>query len=454
MSIFHLFRGWLPVMATGFLMSSAFGPQVALAQYRTNPDLLRPHCKTADLQKAFIDQFAPGKERRVIMAFEHDEECAVLDMPAAPQNDTADADPNASHSDVVYDARFSKDGKTILSASKDGTLRLWNAETGNPIRKIDVPGASPIGKDAWKFQVRAAAFVGDGSKIAASNGESPVHLIETATGKAIVNIPFPADLGRAPRFATTAKGLVFIAGNSGDVVAYDTAAKSVRYRLNGRDGSEDNSVAVSEAAGLVATGTRLNKSTAVVRLWRLETGKRVDEVPYSAGRRTARTPSAMAFSRDGARLAVAFGGTVVVYDLANKSIVQKVITHPLYLTFDVAFTADGKGLLTCRTYPVLWDIASGKIVRRFGPFTDLCHSVDVSPDGKYAVTTSLGSDCEFGISRPVHSLGVSGETCGHSTDAPIRVSTAEAPRHGHAGMAPKAGTMRLRAHASIPVRRP
>jgi len=100
----------------------------------------------------------------------------------------------------------------------------------------------------------------------------------------------------------------------------------------------------------------------------------------------------MAFSRDGTELAVAFGGTVVVYDLPNRRIVQKVVTHPLFNTFDVAFTADGKGLLTCRLYPVLWNIASGKIVRRFGPFTDLCYSVDVSPDGKYAVTTSLGSD--------------------------------------------------------------
>ena len=100
----------------------------------------------------------------------------------------------------------------------------------------------------------------------------------------------------------------------------------------------------------------------------------------------------MAFSRDGAQLAVAFGGTVVVYDIADKRIVQKVLVHSLYDTFGVAFTADGKGLLTCRAHPVLWDIASGKIVRRFGPFNDLCHSIDVSPDGKYAVTSSSGSD--------------------------------------------------------------
>ena len=31
-------------------------------------------------------------------------------------------------------------------------------------------------------------------------------------------------------------------------------------------------------------------------------------------------------------------------------------------------------------------------MRHFGPFRELCHSVDLSPDGRFAVTTSMGSD--------------------------------------------------------------
>jgi WD40 repeat protein len=392
-----IFRVWSIVLPAIILISSIFTPQPASAQYRSKGDLLRAVCKNTDLKNAYLDRVkaSRGKQERTIVAFELDEECAVVGMPAEPRNATADADPNASHTAECHDARYSADGKTILSASKDGTLRLWNAQTGKSIRKIDVPGASPAAKDAWKFEIHGAGFVGDGSKIAVSNGGNPVHVLDTATGKLIADIPFPGGLGGAywaPRVAATAKGLVLIAGQSADVFAYDTATNAVRYRLAGHDSREANAVAVSETASLVATGTKLNEHTAVVRLWKLETGERVGEFPYSTGRRTASAPSTMAFSRDGTRLAVAFGGTVVVYDLANKSIVQKVVTHPLYNTFSAAFTADGRGLLTCRLYPVLWDISSGKIVRRFGPFTDLCHSVDVSPDGKYAVTTSLGSD--------------------------------------------------------------
>jgi WD40 repeat protein len=37
------------------------------------------------------------------------------------------------HTDTVENAAFSPDGKRIVSASDDGTLRLWDAATGHPI---------------------------------------------------------------------------------------------------------------------------------------------------------------------------------------------------------------------------------------------------------------------------------------------------------------------------------
>jgi WD40 repeat protein len=386
-------RVWLAVLSAGLLIWSPFSFQQVLAQQQSTDDLVREACKSDDLKKALLDKVeaSRGKGERAIIAFEIDEGCAVYGMPAAPKNDTVDTGADASHTDEVHDARYSADGKTILSASQDGTLRLWNAQSGEPIRKIDIPGASPAAKDSVKFAVRDAAFIGDVSKIAVSNGASPVRLLEVASGNVIADIPFPGGPGgayNAPRIVVTAKGLLFIAGRSADVVAYDTASNAVRYRLGGHSEREANPVAISDAVGLLATGTKLVRQTPLVRLWKLDSGEQSGEIS-DAG---TRSPNAMAFSRDGKQLAVAYGGTVIVYDVANKRAVQQVITHPIYDTFALAFTADGKGLLTCRAYPVLWDIASGKAVRRFGPFTDLCHSVNVSPDGKYAVTTSLGSD--------------------------------------------------------------
>jgi WD40 repeat protein len=60
--------------------------------------------------------------------------------------------------------------------------------------------------------------------------------------------------------------------------------------------------------------------------------------------------------------------------------------------FGLVFTHNGKRLITARRHPELWDATTGEKLRHFGPFTDLTHSLTISPDGKYLLTTHMGSD--------------------------------------------------------------
>ena len=103
-------------------------------------------------------------------------------------------------------------------------------------------------------------------------------------------------------------------------------------------------------------------------------------------------PSALAFSRDGTQLAIVLGGAVHVYSVADRSLTRRIVVHPFASAFDAAFTADGKGLISCQSHPILWALETGNLVRHFGGWSDLCHSIDVSPDGRFAVTGSMGSD--------------------------------------------------------------
>ena len=186
---------------------------------------------------------------------------------------------------------------------------------------------------------------------------------------------------------------MFVGGFKADVEAIDAKTQAVRYRLPGHLAAA-TSIAVLETADLVATAASNSFAPAElppnprVMLWRLSTGEKLAEfVPGNDPR-----PRAQAFSRDGAQLAVVSGGDVHIYAVAEKRIAQTIAFPSTSSPFDVAFTADGKGLITCTTHPILWDLATAKRVRHFGPFTDLCHSVDVSPDGRFALTTSMGSD--------------------------------------------------------------
>jgi WD40 repeat protein len=124
-------------------------------------------------------------------------------------------------------------------------------------------------------------------------------------------------------------------------------------------------------------------------LSKLETGEPLWQVEAEGDR----SAYSMAFSRDGKRLAVAVHGQVYVYATADKKLIKRVVVYPTFGDFDIAFTADGQKLVsTAKRHAQLWDIATGKRLRHFGSFSDVCHSVNVSPDGRYLVTSHTGSD--------------------------------------------------------------
>lgn len=359
----------------------------ASAQSPEDVRLFRVICNDPAVQKAARARAqAAGQLEEVELEIE--ERCAQIDLPSAPLHDTADPSPDASHSGWIYQARYSRNGRTIVSGGRDGTVRIWDAQTGKPIRRIVVAESDPS-KNKQGI-VRSVTFVGDGTRVAATSDGNPVRLIELATGRIVASFPVEGDCCGGTIAGTTG-GLLFIGGHADIVDAIDVNTGAVRYRLPGHQ-TEASSIAVSETAGLVATAASSDYAKPEanqkprVYLWRLSTGEKVAELEPAGGTR----PGRLAFSRDGAQLAVYMGRSVHIYSVADRRITRTI--GPTRAAFEAAFTADGTGLITCSRHPMLWDLATGKKLRHFGPFSDLCHSVDVSPDGRFAVTTSMGSD--------------------------------------------------------------
>jgi WD40 repeat protein len=220
------------------------------------------------------------------------------------------------------------------------------------------------------------------------------HLVYVADGQSVKVVDtsglvvreIPVNLGSGfPHAARIAVGAgVLVVGSLADTVeVWDTRSWERRAVLAGHSGGV-RSLAISPEAGIVATASSKPKPS--VRLWRLATGEPLGEIGLS------QTPDVLVFSPDGRRLALSSSGTVHVWSVPDRTLERSIAVHPMFSVFDVAFTQDGGGLVTCRSHPQLWDLATGQMLRHFGPFTDLCHSVSVSPDGRHAVTTSMGSD--------------------------------------------------------------
>ena len=99
------------------------------------------------------------------------------------------------HADVVYSVSFSPDGNSIASGGWDETIRLWDARTGTLIRTLarksvpSVQDAPTLGRRSHgsynKDFVYSVSFSPDGNKIASGSRDGTVRLWDAGTGDLI-----------------------------------------------------------------------------------------------------------------------------------------------------------------------------------------------------------------------------------------------------------------------------
>lgn len=77
------------------------------------------------------------------------------------------------HGSVVTSLAYSKDGKTIVTASWDTTVRMWDAASGRELRAFSVSQAP----------VLAAVLSPDGKTLASAGRDMQIHRCDVVTGK-------------------------------------------------------------------------------------------------------------------------------------------------------------------------------------------------------------------------------------------------------------------------------
>src|SRR5262249_19943573 len=124
----------------------------------------------------------------------------------------------SGHSGPVHQLAFSEDGKRLVSAGADGTVRLWDGTNGAALRTL--PETTE-----WQY---SAALSSDGRRAAAGGGGGLVPGWESEAGKLRGRLP-------QPPAATTAPTNWLIAVPSGFVAASEPLHPLLRWQVAGKE---------------------------------------------------------------------------------------------------------------------------------------------------------------------------------------------------------------------------
>ncbi len=275
----------------------------------------------------------------------------VLVFTVAYASDKPELYVQMGHTKDVTCAVFSPDGKLVLSASQDKTMKLWDVATGRELRTFNGPNN----------RIAAVAISPDG-RYAVSNDEefrNSLKVWNLSTGALVRSFGGSPGLGTSHCVTLTPDGKFALAGADTAVKLWDiSTGKEVRTFL----GSSDpvSSVAVSPDGRYVIAGCR-NNSVNVV-----------DTVDAEGNQTSYQTRAAST------------GYAITVWELASARIVRR-FNRGLGWVEALAVAPNGRYVISAdfEDSVRVWDFNSGRQLRAFG--TGGSSSVAISPDSKYAL---------------------------------------------------------------------
>ncbi len=295
-----------------------------------------------------------------------------------------------SSTGVVSSLAFDAAGKTLATGTEDGTVHLWDVADGS--RRTTLTSASS--------RVESMAFAPDGTTLAAGSYDGTVRLWDPATGRARSTLTGHTSPVMSVAFAPDGRELA--AGNEADVFGGGDVA--VRLWKVGTDrpratlrvpGGDLRSVAYSPDGDTMATSSlRMSDDprdeTGSVRLW--DTATRRTRAVLDEGLTHVEE---VHFSPDGRTLALSDDAGAELWDVRTR---RPRVTLPARFVNGMAFSPDGRTLVTVGDGLVLWDPRTGR-PRVELPKAEEGSPVAFSPTGELFATTG-GQEAEIRLRDP------------------------------------------------------
>ncbi|MGV9837184.1 nSTAND1 domain-containing NTPase [Nocardia niigatensis] len=282
---------------------------------------------------------------------------------------------DSNNRSAVTSLAYSADSTRLASAGNDGTVQVWDAQTGSHI-------AGPF--QTGRAAVLSVAFSGDGQRVAACMFPGAIQIWDVIAGQQVRTIP-KTDM--AFQIAFLPGGNRVVAATNSGIELWDAESGAVVAKAPDQEDQSAFAVVVAPGGGLIASGG----SDKLVHFWDATTLQPAGAV--LSGHDEAL--GAIAFSADGRTVASGSSdGMIRLWDVASRQPVGTPLTGHHSGVKGVGFTADGHGVLSGGDETVrVWNANSAATLGTVIAADDtVVMSVHYSADGTRLISAGARND--------------------------------------------------------------
>jgi WD40 repeat protein len=280
----------------------------------------------------------------------------------------------------VNSAVFSPDGTKVLTASDDGTARIWQAATGRVLTIVHGPRLTGF----------RASYSPDGTKFVTNSADGQATIWDAATGRRLLVLHGPDTAVNAVNFSPDGKKIVTADANGTAIVWSATTGRQlsvIRYRaaINDANFSPDATKVVTADAD----------DTAII--WNATTAT---EIKALEGH-TEEVLTA-AFSPNGSKIVTASADETAIVWSATTGKELTILEGHKDLVNSAAFSPDGSEVVTAGNdaTATVWDASSGEPLAELRGHEAPVVTAAFSPDGHELLTASDDGTAKIWTSAP------------------------------------------------------